>query len=104
MLEQGVIRPSTSAWFSPIILVKKKSGKLRFCVNYRKLNSVDVGHAHPLPRIDDILDSLGDSKYFTTLDLRSGCWQISVDEHDRHKTAFAPSNGLYEFNRMPFGL
>ena len=57
-----------------------------------------------MPRIDDILDSLGDSKYFTTLDLRSGYWQISVDEHDRHKTAFATSNGLYEFNRMPFGL
>ena len=51
-----------------------------------------MGHAHPLPRIDDILDSLGDSKYFTTLDLRSGYWQISVDEHDRHKTAFGTLN------------
>ena len=69
MLGQGVIRPCTSARFCPIILVKKKSGKLRFCVDYRKLNSVTVGHAHPLPRVDDILDSLGDSKYFTTLDL-----------------------------------
>ena len=68
------------------------------------LDSVTVGHAHPLPRIDDILDSLGDSKYFTTLDLRSGYWQVAVDEHDRHKTAFATLNGLYEFNRMPFGL
>ena len=63
MLEQGVIRPSESACPSPIILVKKKSGELRFCVDYRKLNSVTVGHAHPLPHIDDILDSLGDSKY-----------------------------------------
>ena len=92
------------AWSSPVILVKKNSGELRFCVDYRKLNPVTVGHAHPLPRIDDILDSLRDSKYFTTLDLRSGYWQISVDEHDRHKTAFATPNGLYEFNRMPFGL
>ena len=74
------------------------------CVDYRKLNSVTVGHAHPLPRIDDILDSLGDSKYFTTLDLRSGYWQISVVENHRHKTAFATPNGLYEFNRMPFGF
>ncbi len=74
-----------------------------FCVDYRKLNSVTVGHAHPLPRIDDILGSLGDSKYFTTLDLRSGYWQISVDENDHHKTAFATPNGFYEFNRMPFG-
>ena len=103
-LEQGVIRPGTSAWSSPVILVKKKSGELRFCIDYRKLNSVTVGHAHPLPRIDDILDSLRDSKYFTMLDLASGYWQISVDEHDRHKTAFATLNGLYEFNRMPFGL
>ena len=92
------------AWSSPVILVKKNSGELRFCVDYRKLNSVTVGHAHPLPRIDDILDSLRHSKYFTTLDLRGGYWQISVDEHDRHKTAFATPNGLYEFNRMPFGL
>ena len=96
MLGQGVIRPCTSARFCPIILVKKKSGELRFCVDYRKLNSVTVGHAHPLPRVDDILDSLGDSKYFTTLDLKSSYWQISLDEHDRHKTAFATSNGLYE--------
>ena len=104
MLDQGVIRHSTSAWSSPIILVKKKDGELRFCVDYRKLNLVTVGHAHPLPRIDDILDSLGNSQYFTTLDLRSGYWQISVDEQDRHKTAFVTQSGLYEFNRMPFGL
>ena len=88
MLAQGVIRSSTCAWSSPIILVKKKDGELRFCVDYRKLNLVTIGNAHPLPRIDDILDSLGNSQYFSTLDLRTGYWQLSVDEDDRHKTAF----------------
>ena len=104
MLEQGVIRPSTSAWSSPIVLVTKKSGELRFCVDFRKLNSVTTGHAHPLPRMDDIFDSLGNSQYFSTLDLRQGYWQIEVCEEDKHKTAFVTHNGLYEFNRMPFGL
>ena len=104
MLEQGVIRPSTIVWASPVILVKKKNGELRFCVDYRKLNSVTVGHAYPLPRIDDILDSFGKSKFFTPLDLRIGYWQISVAEQDCHKTAFATQSGLCEFNRMPFGL
>ncbi len=104
MLDKGIIRESTSPWSSPIILVKKKDGEMRFCVDYRKLNSVTVGHAHPLPRVDDILDSLGNSQYFSTLDLKSAYWQISVDEKDRHKTAFVTQRGLFEFNRMPFGL
>ena len=104
MLEKGVIRESTSPWSSPIILVKKNDGEMRFCIDYRKLNSVTVGHAHPLPRVDDILDSLGNAQYFSTLDLKSAYWQISVDEKDRHKTAFVTQRGLFEFNRMPFGL
>ncbi len=91
MLDKGIIRESTSPWSSHIILVKKKNGEMRFCVDYRKLNSVTVGHAHPLPRVDDILDSLGNSQYFSTLDLKSAYWQISVDEKDRHKTAFVIS-------------
>ena len=97
MLDKGIIRESTSPWSSPIILVKKKDGEMRFCVDYRKLNSVTVGHAHPLPRVDDILDSLGNSQYFSTLDLKSAYWQISVDEKDRHKTAFVTQRGLFEF-------
>ena len=104
MLEKAIIRESTSPWSSPIILVKKKDGEMRFCVNYRKLNSVTVGHAHPLPRVDDILDSLGNSQYFSTIDLKSAYWQISVNERDPHKTAFVTQRGLFEFNRMPFGL
>ena len=104
MLEQGVIQPSASPWASPIVLVKKKDGKYRFCVDYRKLNSVTQKDAHPLPRIDDLLDSLHGSVMFSTLDLRSGYWQINMHPNDREKTAFATPNGLWEFLRMPFGL
>ena len=104
MLEQGVIQPSASPWASPIVLVKKKDGKYRFCVDYRKLNSVTQKDAHPLPRIDDLLDSLHGSVMFSTLDLRSGYWQINMHPNDREKTAFATPDGLWEFLRMPFGL
>ena len=69
MLEKGIIRESTSPWPSPIILVKKENGEMRFCIDYRKLNSVTIGQAHPLPRVDDILDSFRDAQYFSTLDL-----------------------------------
>ena len=91
-----LIRESKSPWSSPIILGKKKDGEMRFCIEYRKLNSVTIGQAHPLPRVDDILDSLGDAQYFSTLDLKSAYWQISVDEKDRHKTAFVTQRGLFE--------
>ena len=95
MLDKGIIRESTSPWSSPIILVKKKDGEMRFCIDYRKLHSVAIGQAHPLPRVDDVLDSLGDAQYFSTLDLKSAYWQISVDEKDRHKTAFVTQRGLF---------
>ena len=89
MLAKGIIRPSTSPWASPIALVKKRSEELRFCVDYRKLNEVRLNDSHPIPNIADILDSLGG--YFSTLDLRSGYWQIPVDLRDRPKTAFVTS-------------
>ncbi|MEL7426754.1 MAG: RNase H-like domain-containing protein [Bacteroidota bacterium] len=104
MLKQGVIQPSSSPWASPIVLVKKKDGKYRFCIDYRKLNSVTKKDAHPLPRVDDLLDALQGSCMFSTLDLRSGYWQVSVAPEDREKTAFVTPDGLWEFCRLPFGV
>ena len=97
MLDQGVIQPSHSPWASPIVLVRKKDGGVRFCVDYRRLNHITKLDEFPLPRIDDTLDLLAGAQYFTTLDLASGYWQVK-------KTAFATYSGLYEFRKMPFGL
>ena len=74
ILEKGVIRPSASAWASPIVLVPKRDGSLRFCVDYRKVNSIIKKDVYPLPRIDDILDTLSETRYFSTQDLASGFW------------------------------
>ena len=104
MLDEGVIRPSKSEWASPITLVPKKDGSIRFCVDFRKVNAITRKDAHPLTLIQDIFDSLSGAKVFSTLDLKSGCWQIPVHEDDIKKTAFITHTGLYEFVRMPFGL
>ncbi|UYV70247.1 K02A2.6-like [Cordylochernes scorpioides] len=104
MLKNGIISHSSSPWASPIILVKKKNGTFRFCVDYRNLNSVTVKDQYPLPRIDDCFDSLHGARYFTSLDLCSGYWQVEVEEQDREKTAFITPDGLYQFNVLPFGL
>jgi hypothetical protein len=105
MLKHDIIRPSTkSEWASPVILVPKKNGKLRFCVDYRQLNKVTKKDNYPLPRINEILDSLGNAQWFSSLDLASGYWQVEMREEDKPKTAFISRNGTYEFNVMPFGL
>ena len=104
MLSQDVIKVSTSPWSSPVVLVKKKDGTTRFCVDYRKLNAVTRKDSYPLPRIDDALDALAGSKYFTTLDLQSGYHQVAMDSDSIEKTAFISHAGLYEYNVMSFGL
>ena len=104
MQEQGIVEPSMSEWASPVVLVKKKDGTLRFCVDYRRLNSVSESDAYPMPRIDELIDHLGQAKYITTLDLTRGYWQVPLAGSAKAKTAFATPFGLFQFNVMPFGL
>lgn len=105
MLKANIIRPSKSSWAFPVVLVPKKNSKeKRFCVDFRRLNQITKNYVWPLPHIDDVLASLGNSKVFTSLDLKSGYWQVPMDEKDREKVSFICHKGLYEFNCMPFGL
>lgn len=104
LLSTQVIQESSSPYASPIVLVRKKDGSLRMCVDYRQLNSKTRKDAFPLPRIDESLDALSGACWFSTLDLASGYNQVPVTEADRPKTAFCTPFGLFEWNRMPFGL
>lgn len=104
MLDRGVIEPSTSPWSSPVVLVTKKDGSFRFCVDYRVLNSLTVKDAYPIPRVDECLDALSGCKWFSSMDLNSGFWQVGLHPEDRQKSAFATSLGLFQFTVMPFGL
>ena len=104
MLQAGVIEPAQSAWASPVVLVPKPDGSLRFCVDYRKLNAVTVKDTYPIPRMDECIDSLGSATIYTTLDCNSGYWQLPVAKQDQDKTAFVCHAGLFRYKRMPSGL
>ena len=104
MEQTGIIERSSSNWAAPIVLVKKKDGSLRMCVDYRRLNAVSPSDAYPMPRVEDLIDRLGGARYITTLDLSRGYWQVPVDTKSRHLTAFTTPFGLFQFKVMPFGL
>lgn len=103
-LAAGVIKPSCSAWSSPIVMVRKKTGDVRVCIDYRKLNERTIKDAYPLPRIDMCLDCLSSAKLYSTIDLQSAYMQLELAKEDRHKTAFITKYGLFEYSVMPFGL
>ncbi|KAJ0717250.1 putative nucleotidyltransferase, Ribonuclease H [Helianthus annuus] len=104
LLEKGFIRPSSLPWGAPVLFVKKKDGTFRMCIDYRELNKVTVKNRYPLPRINDLLDQLQGSSYYSKIDLRSGYHQLRVREEDVSKTTFRTRYGHYEFLVMPFGL
>ena len=104
MLEMGVVRPSTLPYASPIVMVKKKDGSNRVCVDFRKLNKITEVDPEPMRTAEDLFRRLSGKKYLSKIDLTKGYWQIPVAPEDVHKTAFVTPDGQYEFTRMPFGM
>ena len=105
MLDAGVVRPSNSPWCNVVVLVRKKDGSLRFCIDFRRLNALTIKDSHPLPRICETLESLAGAAHYSTFDLNLGFWQVPMDEESKQYTAFTlGSMGLYECESMPFGL
>ncbi|KAL5509240.1 hypothetical protein EMCRGX_G004577 [Ephydatia muelleri] len=104
MLKKDVIQPSSSPWASPVVIVQKKDGSYRFCVDYRKINTITRKDAYPLPRIDDTIEALSGSQWFSTLDLLWGYWQVEMSEEDRAKTAFSTHEVLDRIKRAGLRL
>lgn len=104
MLEMGIIEPSRSEWCSPVVLVPKKDGTLRFCIDFSRLNSISAFDPYPMPRVDELVERLGNAKYLSTLDLCKGYWQIPLADSVKELTAFRVPSGLFHFRVMPFGL
>ena len=104
MQKMGVIEEAEGEWASPVVLLPKPDGTMRFCVDYRRLNAMTKRDVYPLPRMDDCLDSLGGATVFSTIDANCGYWQVAIDKGDKPKTAFTTHCGTYQFTRMPFGL
>ncbi|POM77926.1 LOW QUALITY PROTEIN: Hypothetical protein PHPALM_4615 [Phytophthora palmivora] len=104
MLHDGVVEEGNGSWGFPVVLVKKKDGSVRFCIDYRRLNAITKRDVYSLPRIDDTLDHLHGARRYTSLDMHSGYWQVPVAAKDRDKTGFVTRKGLFRFVRMPFGL
>ncbi|KAG0442587.1 Transposon Tf2-9 polyprotein [Dictyocoela muelleri] len=103
-LEKDLIEESKSCFISPVVLVKKKNEEIRFCIDYRKLNSISIKKEYPIPLIEDALNNLSESKYFSTLDMKSGYHQIRINKRDKYKSAFYTKSGVYQWKRMPFEL
>ena len=104
MLNQGIIEPLVSEWALPIVLILKKDESLRLCVHYRHLNAILQTNAYPMPRIDDLLDHLGQANILSTLNLTRRYWQVPMAKTSCHKTAFVTPFGQFQFTIMPFGL
>ena len=104
MLNEGIIEKSSSEWASSLVLVRKPSGDLRICVDYRRLNEVTAVTSYPFPNITETIDRLAGASYFTSIDMTSGYHPVEIAEEDNDKTAFISPYGLYQYCRMPFGL
>ena len=105
MLDGGAIRPSQSPWCNAVVLVRKKDGTLRFCINFRRLNARTKKDAYPLPRMQETMECMVGARLFSSMDLKSGFWQVKMSEESQQYTAFTVGSlGVYEFLRMPYGL